>query len=445
MRLWLIPMTYVAASAVCGIVWPRIWRHFLSSYVVDVSVASAQAVLAAVASGMMALTGLVFALAFVMVQFSATAYSPRLVNWLARDPLLYHAMGAFSATFIYALFTLATVDRGGSSAVPMFSMVLVGAMMLLSMFFFARLVDRLTDLQITNVLQFVGNHGREVIRAMLNESDGGAETESNTAQWHADGVQHGLTIQTLKYSGYPLTVTELDTKSLTDWAERGEAVIEMVAVVGDTLVDGSIVLRMHGGNGKVLLKDLMQAVHLGTERTFTQDPKYPIRLLVDIAIKALSPAINDPTTAVQAIDQIEDLLRRISRCDLQARHLRGTRGALRVIVPMPTWDHYLTLAFDEIRQFGASSVQIMRRLRATLTGLEEATTASRAIAIHQYLQHLDWAIERAQLDARDKQTALQEDQQGLGFSRSRPDTFSQAASPAIPSFADTAGGKDGTS
>jgi hypothetical protein len=86
MRLWLIPMTYVAASAVCGIVWPRIWRHFLSSYVVDVSVASAQAVLAAVASGMMALTGLVFALAFVMVQFSAIAYSPRLVNWLARDP-----------------------------------------------------------------------------------------------------------------------------------------------------------------------------------------------------------------------------------------------------------------------------------------------------------------------------------------------------------------------
>ena len=84
-------------------------------------------------------------------------------------------------------------------------------------------MDRLTDLQITNVLQFVGDRGREVIRVMFNESDGGAETESNAAQWHADGVQHGLTIQTLKYSGYPLTVTELDTKSLIDWAERGEA------------------------------------------------------------------------------------------------------------------------------------------------------------------------------------------------------------------------------
>jgi hypothetical protein len=90
---------------------------------------------------------------------------------------------------------------------------------------------------------------------------------------------------------------------------------------------------------------------------------------------------------------------------------------------MPTWDDYLTLALDEIRQFGASSVQIMRRLRAALTGLKEATIGSRATAIHQYLQHLDWAIGRAQLDARDKETAFQEDQQGLGFSRSRPESF----------------------
>jgi uncharacterized membrane protein len=104
---------------------------------------------------------------------------------------------------------------------------------------------------------------------------------------------------------------------------------------------------------------------------------------------------------------------------------------------MPTWDDYLALAFDEIRQFGASSVQIMRRLRAALTGLQEATAGSRAAAIHRYLEHLDWAIERAQLDPRDKQTASQEDQQGFGFSRSRPDTLSEAASPTIRSFADT--------
>jgi uncharacterized membrane protein len=424
MRLWLIPMIYVAASAVCGVTLPRVGRDYLSSYTIDVSVASAQAVLSAAASGMMALTGLVFALAFVMVQFSAIAYSPRLVNWFARDPLLYHSIGAFSATFIYALFTLVWVDRGGTEAVPMFSMLVVGMMMILSMLLFSRLVQRLTDLQITNVLRLIGDRGREVIRYTFNGRDGRPAADGTSAALFADSVHLGPTIQTLTYSGYPRTITSVDAKAIIHQAEQGEAVIEMVSVVGDTLVDGSFVLRVHGGNGKVVLKDLMRAVHLGSERTFEQDPKYPIRLLVDIAIKALSPAINDPTTAVQALDQIEDLLRRLGRCDLQVGYLTDATGAMRLIIPMPTWDDYLALAFDEIRQFGANSLQIMRRLRAALAGLEGVTTQSHASAVHRYLKHLDWAIERSQLDPEDKLMASQEDQQGLGFSRRLPNTFS---------------------
>ena len=80
-------------------------------YTLGLSVASAQAYLSAAASGMMALTGVVFAMAFVMVQFSAIAYSPRLVLWFARDRTLFHGLGVFTATFVYALFTLAWIDR----------------------------------------------------------------------------------------------------------------------------------------------------------------------------------------------------------------------------------------------------------------------------------------------------------------------------------------------
>jgi uncharacterized membrane protein len=161
----------------------------------------------------------------------------------------------------------------------------------------------------------------------------------------------------------------------------------------------------------------MRAIHLGVERTFEQDPKYPIRLLVDIAIKALSPAINDPTTAVQAIDQIEDLLRRLGRQDLDAGPAKDADGVVRLIMLMPTWNDYLALAFDEIRQFGMSSIQVMRRLRAALVGLSDATTPARAEAVRRSLDHLDRAIERSQLDPEDKVTALQEDLQGLGLTR----------------------------
>ena len=119
--LWLIPMLYVGVTVACGLVFPRLEQEYLAAYSHGMSVASAQATLSAIASGMMALTGIVFALAFVMVQFSAIAYSPRLVAWFGRDPVLFHSLGLFTATFFYALATLAWIDRGGNGRVPLFS------------------------------------------------------------------------------------------------------------------------------------------------------------------------------------------------------------------------------------------------------------------------------------------------------------------------------------
>src|SRR5512136_1024243 len=120
--VWVIPMIYAGITIVAGFTVPRLEHAYLASYNQNISVASAQAVLSSIASGMMALTGIVFSLAFVMVQFSATAYSPRLVLWLARDPVLYHSLGVFIATFFYAIAALAWIDRHGSGNVPLLSM-----------------------------------------------------------------------------------------------------------------------------------------------------------------------------------------------------------------------------------------------------------------------------------------------------------------------------------
>jgi uncharacterized membrane protein len=188
--------------------------------------------------------------------------------------------------------------------------------------------------------------------------------------------------------------------------------------VGDTVVADTTVLRVHGARAALLETDLLRFNHLGYERTAEQDPKYPIRLLVDIAIRALSPAVNDPTTAVQAIDQIEDLLHRLGRRELDAGYVRDAEGVLRLVFPMPTWNDYLTLAFHEIRPYGASSIQVMRRLRAALVGLaESATLEARGDAMRVYLTQLDAAIERAIPDTFDQQTLRHEDRQGLGPSR----------------------------
>ena len=152
MPAWLIPIIYAVVSIACGLGLPRIESAYFAAYTVGLSVGSAQAFLSAAATGIIALTGIVFAIAFVMVQFSAIAYSPRLVLWFARDQTLFHSLGIFAATFIYSLATLAWVDRGGSGRVPLFSMLVVSVLLIVSVLLFSWLVKRISDLQITNVL-----------------------------------------------------------------------------------------------------------------------------------------------------------------------------------------------------------------------------------------------------------------------------------------------------
>jgi uncharacterized membrane protein len=174
----------------------------------------------------------------------------------------------------------------------------------------------------------------------------------------------------------------------------------MASAVGDTLVEGTLLLKVYGAKSQLPENTLVRAIRLARERSFEQDPKYPIRLLVDIAIRALSPAINDPTTAVQTIDQLEDLLRRLGQYDLDAGHASDANGVVRLFFPMPTWEDYLALAFDEIRQYGSTSVQVMRRLRSALVGLIELlSSADRIDVVRQYLEHLDLVIDHSTLDS----------------------------------------------
>ena len=417
MHLWLIPMVYAAASFLGGITLPRLEQAYFP-YNSGISVASAQAFFTAVASGMIALTGIVFTVGLVLVQFSAIAYSPRLVLLLARDPRLFHSLGVFIATFTYSLSVLLYVDRNGSGVVPLISGVVVAGLLLLSMLLFSALMKGLMDLQITYVLHVIGDKGREVVREMFQRLDEKTKNQSKRGPETRNVSELGPVVQTLKYFAAPRTIAKFDIDDLVRQAQQAEAVIVMACGVGDTLVENTLLLQVHGAKTALPESDLVRAIHFGFERTSEQDPKYPIRLLVDIAIKALSPAINDPTTAVQAIDQIEDLLRRLGGHDLDAGYGCDADGVLRLIFPMPTWEDYLVLAFDEIRHYGADSVQVVRRLRSALVGLANSVTDDTRIgAVQRYLKQLDLTVDHSILTADDQETAGQEDRQGLGLPR----------------------------
>jgi uncharacterized membrane protein len=409
------PLLYAVGAVVLAMAVPRLEARYLPGLTSGAGASAALAVLSAIASGMMPLTGLVFSLAFVMVQFSATAYSPRLVSWLAGSAIMNHSLGIFTATFIYALGALAWVDRGGAGRVPLLTIWVAIVLMLVSVVFFVLLVERLGMLQIARVLAFAGDQGRAVIERDYPplEEGGGPGREEQTEELPS-------VTQVLAYRGGPAVIQAVDVRRLVALAVRGDAIIALALAVGDTVVDGMPLLRVHGGKRPLPERVLRRSVRLGAERTFRQDPKYAVRLLVDVAIKALSPAINDPTTAVQALDQVEDLLLRLGRRSLSAGRSFDSQGKLRLVFPVPSWEDFLVLAFDEIRFYGANSIQVMRRMRALLQDLMDHVPEARRPALAKYLERVDKGIRRSFEDVDDRKDALEEDRQGLGLARERP-------------------------
>ena len=405
-------MAYMVTAIGAGLVLPRLEHHFWPDLVSSMSAQAAIAISSAVSSGMIALTAIVFSLAFVMVQFSATAYSPRLVLWIARDPVLSHSMGVFSATFLYALLMIAWVDREGSGRVPLVSEYMIFGLLLASMGAFVALVDRIGRLQVNRMLIFTGDQGRRSIAELYPPADSPAPPAAATAP------PAGALTNTVAHVGRPQVIQAIRVETLIRAAVTADGVIEVLSAVGDTLVERTPLVRIT--SLRPLDAGVIKgAIIAGDERTFEQDPKYAIRLLVDIAIRALSPAVNDPTTGVQALDQIEDLLIRLGNRRLEIGTFADATGRVRLMVPFPEWDDFLRLAFEEIRVYGATSVQIMRRMRALMASLADVVPPDRLPPLRRWERRLEESIEHSFSTAEQRREASVVDRQGLGIGRDR--------------------------
>jgi uncharacterized membrane protein len=176
---------------------------------------------------------------------------------------------------------------------------------------------------------------------------------------------------------------------------------------------------VYGWSEALRERELQESVAVGPERTIEQDPTFAFRIIVDIAIRALSPAVNDPTTAVQCIDQVHRLLPIVGRKDLGDGRIRGQEGHLRLVFPTPDWEDYILLGVSEIRTYGAGSLQVMRRLRGMLENLIEVLPPQRIPPLQDQLRQLECVAERSFADPEERRLAGIGDYQGLGGARLR--------------------------
>ena len=241
----MIPLTYAGLTFLVGMLFLRIEHYLLPRLVSNMSPSAAMGICGAVASGMIALTGIVFSLVFVMVQFSATAYSPRLVLWVAHDPVVSHVLGIFIATFVYALILLGWVDRDGSGKVPLLSSWMVFVLLVVSMGGFIALIERIGSLKVNRMLIFTGNHGRTAI-AELYCSAAVPPFRKEEKEYQKLAVTQSLT-----HVGPPQSIQRVRMDRLVMLATESGAVIEMTAAIGDSLLETTPLLRVYDGRTKL--------------------------------------------------------------------------------------------------------------------------------------------------------------------------------------------------
>jgi uncharacterized membrane protein len=405
-------MAYVGLALALGFVVPRL-RHGLFGWVNrDIDKDQVTTFLSSVSGGMMAFTGIIFSLLFVMLQFSSSAYSPHLLPMLSRNRTLIHAGGVFTGTFLYSLMALRGVGIAPGGGTPGLVLFVAFTWLIASVFLLLRLVRVFSGLAITDVLEMVGDLGWSHVDRTYSPYSGG-ENGARRGEPESPPAPEG-DARTFLHRGKPRYVIGLDVPRLLALAVESGAFIRVLVGVGDAVTTGVQLAIVRASGAGVPEEHLRAAITLDRDRTLEQGPKQAIRLLVDIAIRALSPAINDPTTAVHALDQIESMLVRIGNSDLDIGTVRDEQGTPRVWYKAPTWEDYLDLALTEIRYYGAGAVQIERRLAALLSHVREQVPEERREAVARLAAEQRTILREAISDVELRAKAERLDRQGIG-------------------------------
>jgi uncharacterized membrane protein len=387
-NLWMIPVlcAFVGAGLAFSTVTIDKQSHWFGGLSYNESVAIS--LLAALLGATVSFTGFVFTMLLLVPQFAGAQLSPRVLQYLYRDGKLKLTFGLLVGSMVYVFIVLSNM-RGGF--VPRLSLWLAGVLVITSILVFVAFVSHfIQNLRPATAASAVANVGYRIIQGVYPQPYSGEWLRATAyAQLPGDSPT-----QLLRHTGLGGTILSLCERDLVALAERTGGVLVLPRAVGDYVANGSVIVEVWGADKRLAASVVREMIPLGAERTFEQDPRLAFRILVDIAIKALSPAINDPTTAVQLLDRIEGLLMELLKRDLSAGVLRDSAGRLRVLVPFPTWDEYLNLALTEIRHFGYNSVQVVRRMRWLLEDLAEVAPMEYQDSIAEQLARLDQSIVR---------------------------------------------------
>ena len=325
---------------------------------------SAREILSAIASSTLTLTALVFSVTVIVLQLASGQFSPRVLRTFLKDQRNQATLGVFLATFLYALLVLRVIrgeDGTADEFVPGMAVTFSFALVVVSIVLFIQYINNITEsIRVIEIIDRVSRETASTIERVHGEDpafppDSHRPLVTRTIEAETRGV-----------------VTSVSADRLREIAVGADVCLVVVPHMGDFVATGMALVAVHG-NASSLTADqeskIRTSVTLGKERDLVDDPAFGFRQLIDIAERALSPGINDPTTAGQCLDHLHELLRRLAGGPLPPARVEIVDEVVRVVAPQLTWDDYVNLALDEIRHWGANSIQVHQRITSMLDDL----------------------------------------------------------------------------
>jgi uncharacterized membrane protein len=406
--LWIVP--FVAIVLVLAIAPAlRVVDGWLGWRISGLDVAGAQALFQTVITLTLSFMVFTFGSLLVAIQVAGGQLTPRIIaTTLLRDNVVRYSVGLFVFSLVFAVASLNRLAQN----VPDLVALLTALLGIASMATFLFLIDYAARLlRPVSIVARVANEGLTVIESVYPEraDDGPDVAVESPPPLGAPG-------RIVHHAGTSEVVLAVDIDTLVAEARQVGGVVEFIPQVGDFVAEEEPLFALYGGAAAIDDRKLRATVAFGPERTMEQDPMFAFRILVDIALKALSPAINDPTTAVLAIDQVHRLLRAAGKRRLHGEEIGDESARRRVIFRTPNWEDYVHVAFTEIRACGAGNVQVSRRLRAMLDNLVASLPKHRHAALQEERKLLDRMLEALYSLPEDLALARIPDSQGLGGS-----------------------------
>jgi uncharacterized membrane protein len=412
-RLWVVPSAGAATALLLAAVSLSIDHYLITDGapfpVFNGEPDTARSILSLIATAIATLTALILTIVAVIIQLATQALSPRAVRTFLQDAHSHLTIGTFVTTFTYALVVLQqfglTYDFEANS-VTSTSVTFAFILAVVSLGMFISYVDHIVhQARVTSIIDRIGNESRFAIRQEYPEADDAPEpVVGEIPTRDPDGLIHS------KRNG---VILEIDVPRLMGVIGQSEVVVAMVPAVGDFIPTGGRLFEVYG-DGQIDEPALMKTVEIDAERSIMQDVPFGFRLLIDIAERALSTGINDPTTAVQVVDQLHDLLRQLGLRPFPNGWHADDNGTARLFVPVPSWDVYVALAFEEIRHHGAGSLQVVRRIRSAVEDLLEDLPEDRHPPLRRQIRLLDETAEWAFRSDAEREAAKHPDAQGIG-------------------------------